>query len=69
MCHLYDIDDNSAIKHSCFKHESVQDAIAIANAETMESITWESEKGITQGFIDNEMVYEDPHQSLLKRLV
>ena len=58
MCHLYDIDDNSAIKHSSFKHDSVQDAIAIANAETMEPITWESEMGITQGFIDNEMVYE-----------
>jgi hypothetical protein len=58
MCHLYDIDDNTAIKHSSFKHDSVQDAIATANAECDDPICWESEKGITQGFIDNEMVYE-----------
>ena len=59
MCHLYDIDsDNKAIKHSSFKQDSVQDAIATAQCECDSPISWESEKGITKGFIDNEMVYE-----------
>ncbi len=59
MCHLYDIDsDYTAIKHSSFKHDSVQSAILAAQWESDRPIKWESEKGITQGFIDNEMVYE-----------
>lgn len=59
MCHLYDIDeDNTPIKHTQFKHSSVQDAMATAQAESLEPIWWIDDSGIITGFINSLLIYQ-----------
>lgn len=59
MCHLYDIDsDLKPIKHAQFKHDSVQGAMATAQAECLEPIWWIDDSGIITGFINSLLSYQ-----------
>jgi hypothetical protein len=64
MPHLYDIDsDNTPIKHTQFKHDSVQDAMRVAQGECDGKISWaykgiNKDQAIIHGMIDNETIYQ-----------